>query len=68
MIIYEVCVKKFINARHFKPQKADEEEMWSLLIDYRSEMFTRLHFQLPSLSLIEIAIGYIMSKNILLIP
>lgn len=44
MIIYEVCVKKFINARHFKPQKADEEEMWSLLIDYRSEMFTRLHF------------------------
>ena len=42
--------------------------MWSYLIDFRSENFTRLHFQLPSLSLVDIAIAYVMSKNILFIP
>jgi hypothetical protein len=44
MIIYEVCVKKFINAKHFKPPKTEEEDMWSYLIDFRSENFTRMHF------------------------
>jgi len=36
MVIYEICVKKFINARHFKPQKTEEEDMWKYLIDFRS--------------------------------
>lgn len=66
MAVYEIVISKFVVARHFK--YAAVNQLWEVYMDFHAELFSRMHFMMPSIGMREIAIAHCMSKSILLIP
>ena len=67
MAIFEIIVKKFVDARQLK-QPNDPKLLWTVFVDFQVKLFSRVHFMMPSIGFKEIAISHCMSANILLVP
>ena len=44
------------------------DKVWDVFVDFQAESFQRMHLQMPSLGMRELAIAFCVKRNTLLIP
>lgn len=66
MFVYEIVITKFVKSRMRKEWAADK--IWDIFVDFVAECFQRMHLQMPSLGMRELAIAFVVARNTLLIP